>query len=740
MKYIIRPICLLIAISCSSLTINCSAQKQGQSRIDSLLAQLPHQSEDTNMVKTLADLSLTYSHIDPDQALKYGEQGLALAGKLSWKIGIANANYIIGAGYYSKADYAKSLEYDSISLMMYQEIGNKKGIAKNLSRNGLIYMEESDYPKAMNYFTKALKINQEIDNKAGIAYNLQGIANIYSYQSDYANALDYFLKSLKINEDIGNKAQIRGNFQDLGNIYFSLSDYPKALDYYLKALKMSEELGNKIGIAGNLEGVGRVYFSQSDFPKALDYFLKSEKVYEEVGFKTGIAADFHNIGVTYGAQSDYNKALEYELKALKINEDMGIKTSIAINLQHIGDIYSHQSNFEKELEYNLAALKIFNELGDKGLKGNNFSNMALLYLKISNDSNKAVLNKLFNGNKTAGLQAGKKYADSAIILLKEVGDLDGVQTAYEVSSQIESVLGNYKASLESYKNYTAAKDSTFNMEKNKKLTEIVMQYGFDKKQDSVKTVEAKTEAVHQLDEKRQRIIIYSVAGGLILLLVFLFFLNKEKKKADSLLLNILPTEVASELKANGSAKAKNFDNVTVMFTDFKGFTLIGEQLTPTQLVAEINHCFVAYDNIIQKFGIEKIKTIGDAYLAVCGLPNPDVNHAEKVVKACSEISKFMEEYKADRIKNNLPFFEARIGINSGSVVAGIVGIKKFAYDIWGDTVNTAARMEQNSEAGKINISGSTYELVKDKFSCVHRGKIAAKNKGEIDMYFVNIQG
>ena len=151
-------------------------------------------------------------------------------------------------------------------------------------------------------------------------------------------------------------------------------------------------------------------------------------------------------------------------------------------------------------------------------------------------------------------------------------------------------------------------------------------------------------------------------------------------------------------------------------------------------VFEINTCFSAFDLIMQKYVIEKIKTIGDAYLAVCGLPHANEQHPQKVVQAALEIVAFMQN-RHQQFGNKT--FEIRIGVNSGSVVAGIVGVKKFAYDIWGDTVNTAARMEQHSEAGKVNISGSTYELVKDQFHCAHRGKISAKGKGEIDMYFVN---
>lgn len=157
-------------------------------------------------------------------------------------------------------------------------------------------------------------------------------------------------------------------------------------------------------------------------------------------------------------------------------------------------------------------------------------------------------------------------------------------------------------------------------------------------------------------------------------------------------------------------------------------------MTPQALIEELNACFKKFDEITAKYNIEKIKTIGDAYLAACGLPTADPKHAENVVSAAKEINAFMQDRHA-KLGNKT--FEIRLGIHSGSVVAGIVGTKKFAYDIWGDTVNTAARMEQNSEAGKINISETTYELVKDKFKCEYRGEIEAKGKGQLKMYFIS---
>ena len=210
----------------------------------------------------------------------------------------------------------------------------------------------------------------------------------------------------------------------------------------------------------------------------------------------------------------------------------------------------------------------------------------------------------------------------------------------------------------------------------------------------------------------------------------------EKHRSEELLLNILPEHTAIELKDKGYVEARQYDNVTVMFTDFKDFTIIAEKLTPKQLVSEIDGLFKEFDSIITKHNIEKIKTIGDAYMCVGGLPEENTTHPFDVINAAKEIIEFIEKDKEIKIKHNMPYFDIRIGIHTGSVIAGVVGHKKFAYDIWGDAVNIASRMESSGEAGKINISGSTFTLIQSHFNCTPRGKVHAKNKGDIEMYFV----
>ena len=213
-------------------------------------------------------------------------------------------------------------------------------------------------------------------------------------------------------------------------------------------------------------------------------------------------------------------------------------------------------------------------------------------------------------------------------------------------------------------------------------------------------------------------------------------LVKEQEKTESLLLNILPKKIAEELKKYGKAKAKHYKYASVMFTDFKGFTFLAEKLTSSDLVTEIDYCFSHFDDIVEKYRVEKIKTIGDAYMCASGIPEEDSDNPILITLAGLEIANFMENHIKERKAKDQPYFELRIGIHTGPLIAGVVGKKKFAYDVWGDTVNTAARLESSGQPGMVNVSETTYKVIKDYFDCEVRGKIEAKNKGKIDMYFV----
>jgi class 3 adenylate cyclase len=331
----------------------------------------------------------------------------------------------------------------------------------------------------------------------------------------------------------------------------------------------------------------------------------------------------------------------------------------------------------------------------------------------------------------------KTWLEKGLNISKEIGSVDNIKESYGGLESLDSAMGNYKEAYDHSKLYTLYRDSLFNQENTKKSVQIQMNYDFEKK-------EAIAKAEKDKKDIRQRNIRNSILAGLGGMFVFSLIIfrqrnkiSKEKKRSEELLLNILPSETAEELKQTGSARAKSYEEVTVMFTDFKDFTQASEKLSAEELVKEINYCYSEFDKIISGYKVEKIKTIGDSYMCAGGLPVPNKTNAEDTVRAALGIQQFMEQLRRQREQQGRPFFELRIGVHTGPVVAGIVGIKKFAYDIWGDTVNIASRMQSSGEVGKVNISEATFELVRDKFQCSYRGKIQAKHKGEIDMYFVN---
>jgi class 3 adenylate cyclase len=317
-------------------------------------------------------------------------------------------------------------------------------------------------------------------------------------------------------------------------------------------------------------------------------------------------------------------------------------------------------------------------------------------------------------------------------------------------SEIADLQNDKRKALDYYKQHIIYKDSLATIENRELLVQNQMQFEFDQ-QEKVRVAEQEVKDALSREEltkeKNNRNLALGGIGFFVVVAGFSAFayvqkrkdnkiISEEKQKSDDLLLNILPAEIAQELKEKGTSEAKHFESVSIMFTDFKDFTKLSEKIPSTELIQELNYCFKEFDNIITKHGVEKIKTIGDSYMAVCGLPAKYGNHAQKMVDAALEIRDFIEKYKEKRQEEGKSFFEMRIGINSGEVVAGIVGIKKFAYDIWGDAVNTASRMESNGEIGKVNISEATYNLVKNNFSFDYRGEMDAKGKGKIKMYFV----
>jgi adenylate cyclase len=508
--------------------------------------------------------------------------------------------------------------------------------------------------------------------------------------------------------------------------------YPKALDFAQKSLILAEKMNDKRLVSDCYSVIGQIYERQENNKKAAEYHERGLRINRELGDSLRISTSLSLLGNIYGATKQYDIAINFYRESLsyidisKNPEQAGIaygnigyvnyEQGIAANKENQN---SASSYFSQAIEASQKAKSIFQSINNKRFQINAELNIGLIY------------------NELRDFTTAKKWCISAykaaVMLKIPPLERDACECLYESNK----ASGNFDEALSYFEIYKNLSDSIENIDNERSMVEKELNFNYEKAQLEDSLQYAQKEIVSEARIQKQKVgLIFSV-GILLLIIVLMVVVVRGKKRSDELLLNILPFDTAQELKQKGQAETKNFENVTVLFTDFKGFTTISEKLTPKELITEIDTCFKGIDRIMSKHGIEKIKTIGDAYMAAGGLPKENNTHPIDVITAAEEILTFMAELKFERQKMNLPYFEIRIGIHSGPVIAGIVGIKKFSYDIWGDTVNTASRMESSGEVNRINISGATYELIKHEYYCEYRGKIEAKNKGKIDMYFLD---
>jgi len=337
--------------------------------------------------------------------------------------------------------------------------------------------------------------------------------------------------------------------------------------------------------------------------------------------------------------------------------------------------------------------------------------------------------------------------DSSTQIADRLNLRNQLQQNYLYYSEIYSDLKNYEKSLEYYKKYSEVKDSVFSDDILSKLSDFQIKYETEKKENEIQLLR-KNEQIQGLALKKETIFrnfMLAVSGLLLALAGMIFYSLQLKKKdnkiiaaamekSDHLLLNILPVGIANDLKEKGKTEPRLFNHVTACFVDIVNFTQKSTTLAPAILIEELNQIFTAFDNIIEKHACERIKTIGDSYLAVSGLPEPDPMHAFKIVSCCIDMVRFIRK----RNTESACTWEIRAGVHSGEVIAGVVGVKKYIYDVFGDTINTASRMESHSEPMKINISESTYNLVRESFETEPRGELEVRGKGKLQMYFVKV--
>ena len=528
----------------------------------------------------------------------------------------------------------------------------------------------------------------------------------------------------------------------LAKTYYYFGNVQKEIAEYLDALEIYQRLNDQPGIAMVYSNMSLMYYDQHDYEPAFKNIRKAIKIDEKNKDPPSLHRDYNNLAIIYEHTGPIDSAIYFHKIAVDLAYQANEPFSLGLSLSNLGNNYIMAGELDLAEDTLLKALKVRTSIGN--IRGLAFTNIRLSYLFIE------------KGN----LKKAKAYAVKSLKYANQLSDLKIKRMAYAKFLEIAELEKRPADALYYLKLVKQLEDSLRNSSNTKEITKMVLLYDFEQQEfaDSVesyaKEIELKADYDTQiLEEKYIRNISIALGTVLLFLAIGLYsrfrFVKKskaelqvEKNRSDELLLNILPSEVAEELKEKGSADARDFELVSILFSDFKGFTKASSNLSAQDLVTEINICFKAFDAIMEKYAIEKIKTIGDSYMAAGGIPKPKKNSVQNTVLASLEMQRFISEHKIENDKLGKPAFEMRVGIHTGPVVAGIVGVKKFQYDIWGDTVNTASRMESSGEVGKVNISQATYELLKsdDNFAFESRGKIEAKGKGEMEMWFVELKG
>ena len=554
-------------------------------------------------------------------------------------------------------------------------------------------------------------------------------------------------------------------------------DYDMALEGLEEAMRIARADKDTAGIAQVLARRGRVHQRLGDYDAALQYFYEAKRLYEASDDENGLAEALNNIGSIHHYDRDFAKAASFYSQSLALHERHGEQQERAILLNNFGSLYEDRDMPDSALHYLRKALAIWIAEDNPSWVAVTYGNMGSCFDKAGlQDSARHYLrrslelvpekNKYHHG--TTHMRLGLTYLHDGAPSEAVRYCLIGLATAMELQAMpLEQrsceclylayrAMGRSAESLAMLERLVAVRDSMFGQKRAKELTRIELTHNFERQQlaDSLAAVEqrGKDELAYQerigRERDQKRIFLLGTISVLFLALGLWSRLRymrrsrnavaRERERSDKLLLNILPSSVADELKENGRAQAREVGDVSILFTDFQGFTQLTEQLSAHELVEGLDTCFRAFDAIAVRHGIEKIKTIGDAYMCAGGLPDWRPQSARDTVHAALDMLVWLEEYNAARLQQGKPGFFMRAGIHTGPVVAGIVGDRKFQYDMWGDTVNIAARMESYGEPGRLNISASTYLLVQDseglRFDA--RGKVMTKGKGELEMYFV----
>ncbi len=618
--------------------------------------------------------------------------------------------------------YGQQDELDSLKAILASEPDDETTLSTLVSLSSKLYRADPD--EGIRYATQAEELAIQMDDKKTLALALKNIGLGYYFKSNFNEAVIHWNESLDYYKEIEDVTGISNLLSNLGAVYESQADYSTALEYGVEGLRYARQAGDQLRIATSLINIATIYAEdEKTRPQARETLEEAINISQGLNAPdlTGTAA--FNLGELLLNEGQAKEALPYFEKALSDFSAIGIgHTSTPLN--YMSKAYVVLGDYQKALDY-------ADQSYDAAVEADSKIEMAQAALSTGD-----IYQFLNLPNYAIKAYSGAEAISKELNTNKELAE------AYDGLAEVYAGIGSYRSAFDYQNQYKEISEQIRSAEYDEIVNKLRFQLDLETKEKEIEIL-SRDNALKEAEITRAGMIQrFLISLGVLLLLIiggvsyFYRIIREERNRFEKILLNILPQDTADELQAKGYVEAKKFDQTTVLFTDFKGFTSMSESLSPEEIVKSIDYYFSKFDEIIGRYNLEKIKTIGDAYMCAGGLPVKNQTNAKDAVLAGLEILSFVKEVAANPPSGIHPL-EVRIGINTGSIVAGVVGTKKFQYDIWGNTVNVASRMESACETGKINISDRTYELIKDEFACTYRGEVEVKNGLKLKMYYVD---
>lgn len=563
---------------------------------------------------------------------------------------------------------------DSLAVIYHQQ--SWPDTAKLELLRNLAFNESRNLTLGLQYAEELIELSLKLNNSLYLYRGYLQKGNKKRLLGDLEDALEAYIQgaeAARIAQYIEGEGSIYGAIAD---IYGISGNHQNSITYYRRSINMLREAKDSLGLAAVILNAGDEFLNNNFFDSAYAYFVEADKLFSALDYPIGRAYAAGNLGMVFHHRGEHQRAEEKMQAAIAILEEAGDFYPICVYLLSIADIYKN------------------------------------------------------NGDVNASIN----FAQRSLSMAQQYALKDQISSAYQKLSTLYEQSGQLPLALDYYKQYILYRDSVNDISTVQKMADLRTDFEVSLKQREVDLLNQE-KSIQQFKVGALSIILVLSLIILVVLIWYSRLIILEKKKSDTLLLNILPEETAKELKKKGRVEAVKFERITVLFTDFVEFTKQTERIEAEQLVKSVDFYFKAFDEITTKYGLEKIKTIGDAYMCASGIPASNASRARDIILAARDMVSFVRETHENH--QDVAPFDMRLGAHTGPVVAGIAGIKKWQYDIWGDTVNIASRMESNSEPGKINLSETTYEEIKNEFKCTYRGEMEVKNMGTMKMYFLD---